>query len=36
MKFESMDETLAPPGYTVAQHEHHIVFYKIEHRMHQN
>ena len=31
MKFESIDETLAPPGYTIAKCEDHIVFYKIEH-----
>ena len=31
MKFESIDETLAPPGYTIAKYEDHIVFYKIEH-----
>ena len=30
MKFESTDETLAPPGYTIAKHEDHVVFYKIE------
>ena len=31
MKFESIDETLAPPGYKIAKYEDHIVFYKIEH-----
>ena len=31
MKFESIDETLAPPGYTIAKYEDHVVFYKIEH-----
>ena len=31
MKFESIDETLAPSGYTIAKCEDHIVFYKIEH-----
>ena len=31
MKFESIDETLAPPGYTIAKHENHIVFCKIDH-----
>ena len=31
MKFESIDETLAPPGYTIAKYEDHIVLYKIEH-----
>ena len=30
MKFESIDETLTPPGYTIAQDEDHIVFYKIQ------
>ena len=30
MKFESTDEILAPPGYTIAKHGDHIVFYKIE------
>ena len=27
MKFESIDETLAPPGYTIAKYEDHGVFY---------
>ena len=31
MKFESIDEDLAPPGYRIAKYEDHIVFYKIEH-----
>ena len=31
MKFESIDETLAPPGYTITKYEDNIVFYKIEH-----
>ena len=31
MKFESVDETLAPPGYTFAKYEDHVIFYKIEH-----
>ena len=31
MKFDSTDEILAPLGYTIAKHEDHIVFYKIEH-----
>ena len=31
MKFDSIDETLVPPGYTTAKYEYHIVFYKIEH-----
>ena len=31
MKLESIDETLASPGYTIAKYEDHIVFYKIEH-----
>ena len=31
MQFESIDETLAPPGYTIAKYEDHIVFYKIKH-----
>ena len=31
IKFESIDETLAPSGYTIAKYEGHIVFYKIEH-----
>ena len=31
MKFESIDETLAPPGYTIAKYEDHKVFYKLEH-----
>ena len=31
MKFESIDETLAPPWYTITKYEDHIVFYKIEH-----
>ena len=31
MKFEGIDETSAPPGYTIAKYENHIVFYKIEH-----
>ena len=31
MKFGSIDETLAPPGYTIAKYEDHIVFYKIKH-----
>ena len=30
MKFESIDETLAPPGYAIAKHEVHIVLYKVE------
>ena len=30
-KFESTDEILAPPGYTIAKYEDHVVFYKIEH-----
>ena len=33
MKFESIDETLAPPRYTIAKCEDHIVFYKIEQRI---
>ena len=31
MKSESIDETLAPPGYTIAKYQDHIIFYKIEH-----
>ena len=31
MKFESIDETLTPPGYTFAKYEDHVIFYKIEH-----
>ena len=31
MKFESIDETLAPTAYITAKYEDHIVFYKIEH-----
>ena len=31
MKFEIIDEILAPPGYKIAKYEDHIVFYKIEH-----
>ena len=31
MKFESIDETLAPPVYTIAKYEGHIKFYEIEH-----
>ena len=31
MKFESIDETLTPPGYTIAKYDDHVVFYKIEH-----
>ena len=32
LKFEIIDETLAPPGYKIAKYENHIVFYKIEHK----
>ena len=31
MKFESIDETLTPPGYTIAKYEDHVAFYKIKH-----
>ena len=31
MKFESIDETLAPTGYTIAKYEDHVIFYKVEH-----
>ena len=31
MKFEIIDETLAPPVYTIAKYKDHIVFYKMEH-----
>ena len=31
MKFESTDETLAPPGYTIAKYEGHVIFYKTQH-----
>ena len=31
MKFESIHETLAPPGYTIAKYEDHVIFYKVEH-----
>ena len=27
MKFESIDETLAPRGYTIAKYRYHIAFY---------
>ena len=27
MKFESIDETLAPPGYTISKYDDHGVFY---------
>ena len=31
MKLESIDETLAPPRYTITKSVNHIVFYKKEH-----
>ena len=30
VKFESIDEDLVPPGYTIHKYEDHVVFYKIE------
>ena len=31
MKFESIDETLAPPGHKIAKYEDHVIFYKTQH-----
>ena len=31
MKFESIDETLAPLRYTITKYEDHVIFFKIEH-----